>query len=274
MASPHPEVNNVRPLKAWEGVSSWEGVRTRHRSAKIDSLAKCQSPSLESREVSSANENGVLRSQPQGGITGHLCTTSESGQEAAKGTGFKIPTRRPVVIVKGQRSVIEREVTSHDQDAFDIPGTMIVSEGTISKTAVADEIHTQEDGEQEQKDIFCSPEHAPRTTLQQQESLSHRAAVFEPNLPEQMPTPHTEHDDRHNNCKNKPFSPPDTSPDIEMDDDTSSDTSSHISSDITAHSGQEAIDQLKAINEDLRSEGNYYRLMAEIALKTVLVRRG
>ena len=58
----------------------------------------------------------------------------------------------------------------------------------------------------------------------------------------------------------------DQSSDSDMDEDSRSD--------ITATHGQEAINQLKAVNEDLRSESNYYGLMAEIRMKTAAVRRG
>jgi hypothetical protein len=39
-------------------------------------------------------------------------------------------------------------------------------------------------------------------------------------------------------------------------------------SDITVSSGKGAFSQLKAVNEDLKSESHYYRLMAEITMKT------
>jgi hypothetical protein len=45
-------------------------------------------------------------------------------------------------------------------------------------------------------------------------------------------------------------------------------------SDITMTSGKEAIGQLRAVNEDLKSESHYYRLMAEITMKTAALRRG
>lgn len=45
-------------------------------------------------------------------------------------------------------------------------------------------------------------------------------------------------------------------------------------SDVTMNDGEEALMQLRAANEDLQSERQYYRLMAEIAMKSAAVRRG
>ena len=136
-----------------------------------------------------------------------------------------------------------------------------------------------------------SPEH--RTDLLRQEHWDSQA-VLESGMTAQMPSPltavkslttnivHTLPDNSSDSDpKGSPASEEDNSLDSDLksspaseDNFLDSDMEEDVSSDITATSGQEAIDQLRAVNEDLRSENKYYRLMSEITMKTVALRRG
>lgn len=274
MPSQQTKVSQTRPLQAWECVSPHEGVRTRRRSARMESLAKSPSEALESladnraqalvsTEVLPAKENDVQQNPPQkGDVRGGKLTGLGKGKKPVRDIRNQVSTRRPSAIPKRQRSSNKRGIAC-DLNLSEASSTVLASVDPVCEGADSNKIRTHEAGGQKWRDLSGLPKQAP--SLQQQE-ICGPPAVLELNSPNQTTTPTSPK--QPDPCTNKFLTAPEISPggDMDMEDE--------LSSDITATSGQEAIDQLKAINEDLTSEGKYYRLMAEIALKPATVRRG
>jgi hypothetical protein len=253
------------------------GVRTRRRTAKIESASsQSRSQSSEANGESSGKENEVQGVQQNVSVRGGLPAvamrdlnndTSCKRDSHVKGAFGKTPA-----IPKQQCQSIEHALTAREQNvATSAISATPISATPIRKSAAATKFHIYEDAgdvqmaTQNQVPSFNSrsPEHGVGEAKRE---LSDQLAVLEPSMPpEQIPTRLGEPD----SCTNVSILP---SHDSSSENDSDSDLDSN--SEIIMTSGQEAIDQLKAINEDLKSESKYHRLMAEITMKTAAVRRG
>jgi hypothetical protein len=272
MPSTHRNTKSARHLEAWEGVSPDVGVRTRRRTAKIESASsQSQSQSSEANGESSGKENEVQGVQQNVSVRGGLPAvamrdlnndTNCKGDSHVKGAFGKTPA-----IPKQQCQSIEHALTARKQNV----ATSAFSATPIRKSAAATKFHIYEDaGDVQMATQNQVPSFKSRSSEQgvggAKRELSDQLAVLEPSMPpEQIPTRLGEPD----SCTNVSILP---SHDSSSENDSDSDLDSN--SEIIMTSGQEAIDQLKAINEDLKSESKYHRLMAEITMKTAAVRRG
>ena len=276
MTLSHTNTNKAQPLEAWAGVNPEEGVKTRRRSAKLGTThSKNRSLSCEATEIMSTEDNKLRYAQPD-----MSQEREQSGVEISSlARGRKHPATLRIstagqsshVTVKRQSRSIERAVTTREQNILPVSTTCAPSYQSHGRTENTCSIF--EAGEMQMESFVPSdqdpcnsgrPKHM--LDLLQPECLEQRA-VLEHGLPQNMQTSAAESD----TCTNHNILLLDNQ---SSDSDSDSDTDENSSSDVTATQGQEAINQLMAVNEDLKSESKYYRLMAEITMKTAAIRRG
>ena len=297
--------NKNRLLEAWEGVSPDEGVTTRGRASRIKS-ASSQSPLQSSEEVLISMENTLQPVQqglsPQEDNVLVRPPSLSKDKENEGDVGAMDSAIKPDVTPKQQCRSPEHAVTTCEQNVSSLSTAILSHHESTSDSTTDEEFQKHEDGgelqvnsvtphDQKSSSSSESPEH--RTDLLRQEHWDSQA-VLESGMTAQMPSPltavkslttnivHTLPDNSSDSDpKGSPASEEDNSLDSDLksspaseDNFLDSDMEEDVSSDITATSGQEAIDQLRAVNEDLRSENKYYRLMSEITMKTVALRRG
>jgi hypothetical protein len=289
----HCNTNKAQPLKAWEAVSPHEGVKTRRRTSTM----KSGSPpirSLSPEEQSSTKENdmaGVQHDPPeQENAVIVSITALGKRKERADGSVANEPLTKVYVTPKRQRPVIGRAFTKCEQNAQVVATVTPPCQGSTGKFPAGNDFEIHEDRKElqkggpiprDQKESPCpgTPKHT--TGQPHQKCLDHNA-VLKDNYPEHVTNPHkatdahTSNNNGNNNISALDKTPFDSNPgalglqhtlpeaDMEVDS----------SSDITVAAGQEAVNQLRALNSDLRAENSYYRLMAEIAMKTSSLRRG
>lgn len=271
MSLKHPNTNKIRPLEAWKSVGADEGVKTRRRSARLNTTLS-QSPSQSSAEVSFTKENDGRSDHvdisEEGGIS-RAVLTDKGNYKKAPG-GIAVTTRKPPVKLNPQNRRIEPAVTTRARDLSYLNTTINTLQGSSESTA-DNKFKMNEDGERLQIGSLTprdqntnSSDDAPKHTvgLLHQE-LWDKPAVLGSGFSKRVSPSSTE---PHSPTINNTVALCEESFDSDMEEDSSSEA--------TAMPQQQEIDELKAANEDLRSENQYYRLMSEITMKTAALRRG
>lgn len=238
--------NKGGPLEAWAAVSPDEGVRTRRRSAKIEAATLSQTQLSEQSPESLDKENEVQ--QPERSLSRKsdnsavITTELWEGNKPARGLHFPKATLRPCTKPLWSLRSVSPAVTTCNDDVS-VSG---------SNTDKAFQIY-------EDPDVKVGS--SPRNTPDSIKTISEHCTVLEPEVLEQMLTPPTEICAvEHNNNLSV--------------DDNSSDSSDSDDSEMDSTSSAEAMNQLKATNEDLTAENKYYRLLADITTKPAALRRG
>lgn len=294
MPSTPSNSNKSRPLEAWEGANPNEGVRTRHRSERLGYLPS-QSRSQSSEEVASAKQTKLQCVQQElskeGYSTGLILTDPSQDKKSTRDVGIGGPVSEPSVPSKRESQLAEHTVTTCDQNVSTMSPTVCPSQVSTSKSTVDNDLQIHKDGDgrqpqtssvalngQKLSSISGSPKQTTTRSSQRQYFDNHLA--LESDLPAQIPALQTKSSFHINNIddNNKIHNFFDDFLDTDLEgnlnlrsnpfnSDMEEEKGSDIASDITLSSGQETIDQLKAKNEDLRSENKYFRLMSEIAMK-------
>ncbi len=194
------------------------------------------------------------------------------GKKPAEGLRTGVPTGRPHVASERQSYSSEHVVTTREQNLPSMPTTFFTSLGYIGKCIADNKFRIHEDVEESRVGSTAhhsqnlssrspSPKHPPRPLHQE---VWDQSAVLRLGMPVQMPS-----------SPRKPISQTNNDNIVALHDNSSdSDTQEDSSSDIPMASREEEIDWLKAVNADLKSESKYYRLMAEITMKTAALHRG
>ncbi|KAF7509580.1 hypothetical protein GJ744_007618 [Endocarpon pusillum] len=285
-----------RPLRAWEGVDSEEGVRTRHRFAGSESALSTSHQNLY-RKISSTKKNKLrsVQQEPfkEGQNSGLTVRGPKEDKKHSRDVDVGGSDSKLSVSSKQQSRPQLNVVTTCEDNVSHRSTTVTACERSTSTSAMENDFHVDKGVEktqlqtiktapldQELLSISGSPKQTSMSTGSSWQQYWATFPVFEPVLPAQMPAEASSHTKYHNNEINllalqgsllgNNFKGILTLHPILKN----SNEEMASNSAIALNNAQETINQLRAANEDLMSANNYYRLLSEITMKASALRRG
>jgi hypothetical protein len=295
------------PLKAWEGVGPDEGMRTRHRVAQLAStLSRSQSESRKASEeihLKNGLRDGEVHESSIPADQHGVFAEVDGGKKQGGGSSDHKGGLRHMTGTKWQLQSDENAVTTYEYSKTTATTNTDKLRCSPKNDRIGNEIQFHGDRHEAAKEVatphecnsstapFIANAHGAETgILGDWETLSvvggdgleiqHTPNPVHGNQNEERPVSVYDLDKVSSNsssvslaltnntaialAENISVSP--SNIDVNMDEDGRSD--------VTVTSGQEAIDQLRAANADLRSENKFYRLMSEITMKASATRRG
>jgi hypothetical protein len=283
------------PLLAWEGVNPNEGVRTRSRHTLLGSTP-LPSRSSTPADLSSASDR---QQRPSEGVSTPLTSTApDEDTESAMGMSTTEPGHEASLSSTNQQHESnEQAVTTSDRN---VPSISTAAPPQVSSTTfdADNDVQMEEDvaggalqmnsfDEQDQITSFISLPYNQTTTRSSQQQNLDVDPVFNFDLQTQIAAPPAKPNLHTHNLNNTTLnnylrdqslfhSPFETdledklptqpnSPTSDMEQGGGSEIGSEIGSNLTTNSTEQTIDILRAENEDLKAENNYFRLMAAIS---------
>jgi hypothetical protein len=295
-----PKLNKADKSQPWEGVNPNEGVRTRRRHEMLGS-APFPSQSYSPEDVSAARNQQEQLGEGDSTLLTHA--DPEKDTETAKDVGTTGPANESPLSINWdwEQELDKHAVTTSDQKISTLSTPVPPPQVSISTAAAGNDLQEETNttgidqemnsfGEPDQNLSFIPDPPKQMTMRSSRQQNLDNDPVLNSDLQAQIAATPTETGlHMHNLNSNYPgnyvlfnylldVDLPDNSLDtdfqgqlpIESNSPTSDmqqDAGSEIGSNITTNSVQETLDRLKAENEDLKAENDYFRLMSAIAGK-------